>query len=223
MKYSLKPFFILVVFFSINCFGKTEVLVKGTKIYSKPSFRSSVIATLKQNTKLKIYNTKTSKWYRVIYKGKKGYVTLKLRAGVGGSASSNKKEGLRGKKGSSRGKAEGSTGSLSRSKKRGGKQSGQRAGQSRVRKGGASAGSAKGGGRLRKARSLTRADKVKAAHDAARRRAEASNQKFCSQCWYAKHGVDVGRYENTHPKFGKDGTLIPAGEATDTSGGQVKE
>ena len=65
---------VLSVFILAAGYGSVYVQTASTKILKKPSFRSEQVIKVKKSTKLRLLEKK-GRWYRVSYKGKKGWVS----------------------------------------------------------------------------------------------------------------------------------------------------
>ena len=223
-----KHVLIFLISFLYASYTSAITLNKGTRIYKKPNPKSKVILILKKSIKVKLKGTKTQNWFYVSYKKIKGYVNLKTAGGSRsaltgrkGKSSANKssqgsKAGVKGRAG--RRGSKGSSGS-SKTNQQTGRPGERPKGNARGR---SSSNMVRRGKGYSKPRGMSKGQRIRAKHDAAKARALSEGKDFCSQCWYAKKGANPKRFEDTNPKI-VGGELVPEGVYGGSKGKEVVE
>jgi len=214
-------------FFSIVSFAVT--VPARTRLYKKPVVTKRYILTTKKKLSVRGIAVKgKASWFKVKVQGRTGYVYLPSGARAGnkakgktgsqrgsGSVAAKIKGGsaAKGVRGATRGKASKGS-SASRGSANTSSSSGvQRGGSSRGRA--TSYSSSSGSGPRRQTASSVTLRQNKNLQ-------ENSNEEFCSQCWYAKHGYDGPRSENTNRDISR-GELAPGGTIPGGAGRPVVE
>lgn len=221
------PLFLIMLplfFIFLPVFAGT--LPTGTKIFKKPSFKSKVLKILDKDVKTKIQKTGVINWYRVVVYGVRGYVHIGASAGGSASGRGSSREDSKAPRGGGtdlrggRGGASGAHADMGRAGARGaGRARGGSSTMQETSRGQSAAGAS--ASRPGSGRKISKAERLAAEHQAAQEAALRQGENFCSQCWYAKKGVDHGRQKNTNPQIAEDGSLMQSGVSVETEGKEI--